>query len=60
MDAIRVPVSEMDSIRKAKESIGQGRTPVTVWGAAENVRPLVTEALREDAEQVLIVTYDDA
>ncbi len=60
MDAIRIPVSEMNCIKKAEQAIREKKLPVTVWGAAKNVRPLVMEALRGEAEQVLIVTYDEA
>ncbi|MBR0145393.1 MAG: transcription-repair coupling factor [Eubacterium sp.] len=60
MDAIRVPVSEMKCIESAKADLAGGRTPVTIWGASRNVRPLVMEALRGGAGQVLLVTHDEA
>ena len=60
MDAIRVPVSEMECIEKANAALRSAKKPVNIWGASRNVRPLVMEALRGEAEQVLIVTYDEA
>ncbi len=60
MDAIRVPVSEMKCIESAQKSIAAKKTPVTLWGAARQVRPLAMESLRAGAEQVLVVTYDEA
>ena len=60
MDAIRVPVSEMECIEKANAALRSAKKPVNIWGAYRNVRPLVMEALRGEAEQVLIVTYDEA
>ena len=59
MDAIRMPVSEMQCMQKAGRAIQEKKTPVTVWGASTHVRPTVMEVLRGDTEQVLIVTYDD-
>ena len=60
MDAIRVPVSEMECIEKARQAIDSKATPVTLWGAAKQVRPLAMEVLRGEAEQVLIVACDEA
>ena len=60
MDAIRVPVSNTTCIEKATRLLTKAQTPFTIWGASRNVRPLVMEALRGDAEQVLLVTYDEA
>ena len=60
MDAIRVPVSEMKCIEQAASALTSDKTPISIWGASRNVRPLVMEALRGDAEQVLVVTYDEA
>lgn len=54
------PVSEMECIRDVKAAIRDGSTPVSISGASKSIRPLVTEALRGDAAQVLIITYDEA
>ena len=59
MNTICAPVSEMGCIQEAKRSLREGEKPVSIYGASGGIRPLLTEVLREDASQVLIVTYDE-
>ena len=60
MSTISEPISGMTSIQNAKDAIRTGSVPVSLWGITGTVRPLIMDILQGDAEQVLVVTWDDA
>ena len=60
MDALRVPVSGMPSIRRIEDAISKKKYPVNVWGVNGSARALVMDVLRDAEKQLLIVTWDDS